>query len=134
MIKLEQISLPIKFDDEEVKRQICKTLKIFPNSIDNFEILKLSVDARKKPNIKYVATFGVSLKGNMEKKFSNLTFEKQSYLMKYQKKKTDKKVVIVGFGPSGMFAGLTLAKMGLKPLIIEQGKMVDERARDVEEF
>ena len=82
MIKLEQISLPIKFDDEEVKRQICKTLKIFPNSIDNFEILKLSVDARKKPNIKYVATFGVSLKGNMEKKFSNLTFEKQSYFCK----------------------------------------------------
>lgn len=134
MIKLDQISLPIKFVDADVIGQICKELKISSKMIESYQFLKLSVDARKKPNVKYVASLGVSLRENVEKKFSKLAFEKQSYLMKYQKKNTDKKVVIVGFGPSGMFAGLALAKMGLKPLIIEQGKMVDERARDVEEF
>ena len=48
--------------------------------------------------------------------------------------KSNKKFVIVGFGPSGMFAALCLARMGLKPLIIEQGKMVDEREKDVLSF
>ncbi len=134
MIKLEQISLPIKFLDGDVISQIAKNLKISVKDIKEYEILKLSVDARKKPNIKFVASLGVTLGEKLEKKFKSLRFEKVSHLLEYEKKSADKKIVIVGFGPSGMFAGLALAKMGLKPLIIEQGKMVDEREKDVEEF
>lgn len=134
MIKLEQISLPIKFSDKDVFEQISKSLKISKDMIQSFEILKLSVDARKKPNIKFVASLGVKLSEKAEKKFSHLKYEKGSHLLEYEKKSTDEEIVVVGFGPSGMFAGLALAKMGLKPLIIEQGKMVDEREKDVEEF
>ena len=134
MIKLEQISLPIKFSDEDVFAAISRALKISAKDIKGFELLKLSVDARKKPNVKFVASLGASLSENIEKKFKHLKYEKVSHLLAYEKKTTDKKIVVVGFGPSGMFAALALAKMGLKPIIIEQGKMVDEREKDVEEF
>ena len=56
MIKLEQISLPIKFTDEIVKAKIAEKLKIKTNNIDKYEILKLSVDERRKPNIKFIAS------------------------------------------------------------------------------
>ncbi len=134
MIKLEQISLPIKFSDEDVKAQISKTLKIQAKDIECFEILKLSVDARKKPNLKFVASFGVTLKNGLEKKFPKLHYQKRTFKLEYEKKQTKEKIVVVGFGPSGMFAGLALARMGLKPLIIEQGKTVDEREVDVQNF
>lgn len=133
MLKLEQINLPINFSDEDVCQQISRALRTKVTNIKSFELLKLSVDARKKPNLKYVASLAVELKKG-EEKYSALKFEKKSYKLQYQKKISKENIVVVGFGPSGMFSALALARMGLRPIIIEQGKMVDEREKDVEEF
>ena len=76
MIKLDQISLPIKFNDSNILSQISKNLRVKNTDITSFEILKLSIDARKKPNIKYVASVGVNLKGSLENKFSKFKHEK----------------------------------------------------------
>ena len=70
----------------------------------------------------------------MENKFNNLKYEKFAKKLEFDKKKSDKKFVVVGFGPSGMFAALTLARMGLNPIIIEQGKEVEEREKDIKNF
>jgi len=66
--------------------------------------------------------------------YKDLKFNLDRNGLEYQTKELEKSPIIVGFGPSGMFAGLALAKMGLKPIIIEQGKCVDERKIDVENF
>ena len=134
MIKLDQISLPIKYQNDDIKKQICKSLRISDKDILSFEILKLSIDARKKPDVKYVASLGVILKGNLEKRFSKLKYEKFTKTLIYPQKQTNEKIYVVGFGPSGIFAALSLARMGLRPIIIEQGKMVDEREKDVFDF
>lgn len=134
MIKIDQVLLPIKYTEKDIKTEICKKLKIQAKDIDGFEILKLSIDARKKPNVKYVASLGITLSGNLEKKFEKLKYTKFTRTLTYPQKQTEEKIYVVGFGPSGMFAALTLARMGLKPIIIEQGKMVDEREKDVLEF
>ena len=134
MIKIEQISLPIKFSDKDITDQICKKIKVSRNEIEEFEIYRLSVDARKKPDIRYVASVCVCLKGNLESKFKSLKFNPERKKMQYEMKNTNKTFVVVGFGPSGMFAALALAKMGLKPIIIEKGKMVEERENDVKKF
>ena len=134
MIKLDQISLPIKYTDEDILKGVEKTLKINKSNINSFEILKLSIDARKKPNIKYIASIGVNLKNNLENKFINLKYQKIDKVLQYEKLNKNKKVVVVGFGPSGIFASLALARMGLKPIIIEQGKQVEEREKDVLAF
>ena len=70
----------------------------------------------------------------MEVKFQNLEFKKFDKKLEFDQKQTAKKFVVVGFGPSGMFTALTLARMGLKPIIIEQGKEVDEREKDIKHF
>lgn len=134
MIKIDQVMLPIKYNSNDILQGVAKALKIKKEVIENFEILKLSIDARKKPNIKYVASIGANLKNNLENKFAKLKYEKNNKKLEYAQKQTDKKFVVVGFGPSGMFAALTLARMGLKPIIIEQGKQVEEREKDVLSF
>ena len=134
MLKLDQINLPINYLQEDIKSQICKNLKIKDKDISSFEILKLSIDARKKPNVKYVASIGVYLKNGLEKRFANLIYTKFIKTLNFEQKNIDKRIYVIGFGPSGMFAALSLARMGLKPIIIEQGKKVDEREKDVLEF
>ena len=134
MIKLDQVTLPIKYTENDIVFSVCKTLKLKKEDVKNFELLKLSVDARKKPNIKYVASVGLNLNGNLEKRFAKYNYAKVDKKLKYKQKQTDKKFVVVGFGPSGMFAALTLARMGLKPIIVEQGEPVEQREKDVLNF
>jgi uncharacterized FAD-dependent dehydrogenase len=57
MIKLDQISLPIKYSENDILSAICKKLKIKSDNIQKYEIVRLSIDARKKPNVKYVANW-----------------------------------------------------------------------------
>ena len=134
MIKIEQIILPVKFNDTHIKNAVAKKLGIKEQQIQKCEILKLSIDARRKPDIKRIATIGVHLNPQIESRFENLKYEKNTCGLDYPKMKPNKKFLVVGFGPSGMFAALALARMGLCPIVVEQGKMVDEREIDVLEF
>lgn len=134
MIKVDGIKLNIGFDDNEILEKIAKKLKISSRNIHNFEIVKLSIDARKKPNVFYVANVAVELDNKLEKKFAELSYELNRNVVMYPQKSHSLSPVIVGFGPAGMFAGLTLARMGLRPIVLEQGKCVEEREKDVNDF
>ena len=85
-------------------------------------ILKSYIDARKKPDIKicYRVTDEVQPDPSLP-----------VFIHKDKKFNTTSRPVIIGFGPAGMFAGLVLARYGLKPVIIEKGRDVDSRTRDV---
>jgi len=134
MISLSQVALPINFTDKDIILALAKILNIDGSNIQSHKILKLSIDARKKPNVKYIATIGACLKNGLEDKFKQFCYKERDFSIKYPKKSTDKKVIVVGFGPSGMFCALTLARMGIKPIVIEQGNTVDQREKDVENF
>lgn len=134
MIKLEQISLPIMFEEKDIILQCAKKLKINKQDILETKILKLSIDARKKLDIKRIASIGLTLKNGLEEKFKQFAFVQKDYSLNFEQINSNKKCVVVGFGPSGMFLALSLAKMGLKPIIVEQGKMVEEREKDVLNF
>lgn len=134
MIKIDGINLSIGFSENEIKEKCAKKLKISQKNIAFYEIIKLSLDARRKNDIKYNANIALNLDGNLEEKYKNLTYQIDRSGLDYQPKNITKSPIIIGFGPSGMFAGLALARMGLKPIIIEQGKCVEERQKDVEEF
>ena len=135
MIKLDQIKINVNdYSFENLKKISAKTLKINEKDIDKLEILKKSIDARRKPNIFYNFSVGLILKNNLEKKFSNLTFEKEDLSLSYEKVSSALPPVVVGFGPSGIFASLAFARMGLCPIILEQGKKIEEREKDVLSF
>ena len=132
MIKLDNIRLKPDYTEDNLKTEIAKNLKISKTEILCFEIIKKSIDARRKPDVKIVLSVGIKLKN--EDQFVNLKFEPDYSLFEYDKKFISDRPVVVGFGPSGMFLSLMLARMGLKPIVIEQGERVEERIKTVEKF
>lgn len=134
MIKVDNLKIIPPFSFDKLEKICAKTLKISQKSIKKVKILKKSIDARRKPNVFYIISAGIELENNLEDNFLNLKFIEEDYSLKYQKKSLSLPPIIVGFGPSGMFAGLAFARMGLKPIILEQGKRVEEREKDVLDF
>ncbi len=128
MILVKDIKLPPE-KAADVKKAAAKKLAVSEDDITDIKILRRSIDARKKPM--YIFTAAVSLRN--EKNVSGERYEgiKPIYI---KKAKFRKRPVIAGFGPAGMFAALMLARAGAMPLVLEQGKSVEERKRDVAAF
>jgi len=114
---------PEKAANEELyKLEIAKALKIKKTDITHIDIQKRSIDARQSP-IKILMTAKIWYGGEMP--------EINNFEPKLQDVTTKPEVVIVGAGPAGLFAALKLIENGLKPIIIERGKEVSLRKRDV---
>lgn len=135
MIRVDNIKLKVGFSDFDLKKVVSKSLKLRVEDIETYEFLRLSIDARKKPNVFYVASVGVKLRDNLENKYADREIQICHKQKEYAKLDgINKRPIVVGFGPAGMFASLMLARMGFRPIVVEQGKPVDEREKDVQEF
>ena len=122
--------------EEATKKKIAKALRCPADKvvISGLEIVKESVDARKKPDVKMVYTVDFDFNGQLP--FDEAVVRKYEPVVPaghFEGKDADRPV-IAGFGPCGIFASLTLAEAGLRPIVIERGKPVDERLEDVRAF
>ena len=145
MIRINNIKMPVKHSENDLKKTVYKLYKINENEVKSFEIAGQAIDARKKDNVVFVYAVDISFNFDEEtekKRFENVKnvrkIEKKPYFVdkieNFTETENVKRPVIVGSGPAGIFAGLVLAEAGLKPIIIEQGKNVDEREKDVYNF
>ena len=136
MLRINNIKMPINHNDDDLKKAVENTLDINKKEFKSFEITGQAIDARNKNNIIYVYSVDIALIN--EDKYKDLhnvrKMEKSEYIVEKVELKNRKRPVIVGSGPSGLFAALILAEAGLKPIIIEQGKKVEERQKDVYNF
>lgn len=139
-IRINQIKLPIGHQPEELNDKIRKLLKIKKEDIVRQEIIKQSLDARKKEDIRYVYSVDVFLKNDKklnEKIWGQNIFVHEPTRYHFQaigREQLKHRPVIVGFGPAGLFCGYYLAKCGYCPIIIERGEAVEERQHTVEKF
>ena len=133
MIRLKDIKINEDISNEEILKLACKKYKIKKDDVIKWHIYKKSIDARKKDNIFYNYTIDMECKN--EKNIKNVEYvEKEKNEEIKVNRKSTYKPVIIGAGPAGLFAALTLAQNGIKPIIIEQGKKVEERKIDVDNF
>jgi uncharacterized FAD-dependent dehydrogenase len=123
MIKeIELVLLPEHSDDENfIRDSACKLLNISSERVKNVQILKRSIDARSRKVV-----FRIRL--NV---FIDEVFEPEIIADSYQNVSDKKPVLIIGAGPAGLFAALRCIEIGLKPIIIERGKDVKQRRRDL---
>ena len=125
-MKLENIKIKQDLSEEEIVKIACKKNNIKFSTVKNYRIIKKSVDARDKANVHYNYSIEINEDGNNQEGTTNF---------KEIKKVTgDKNAVIVGAGPAGLFCALTLLQNGIKPIIVEQGKRVEDRQKDIDEF
>ena len=134
MVRLENIKIREELETDEVMRIACKKNHIELSDVEQFYIFKKSIDARNKDDIFYNYTIDIAVKN--ENKYKKLKrVEPYDDEIKVEvKRKSEKRPVIIGAGPAGLFAGLVLVDNGIKPIIVEQGKKVEDRQKDVEEF
>ncbi len=109
-------------DTQKIRKAIAVKLNVKQDNVGEFIIIRKSIDARK-PKIK------VNLGIRMFEKDEAITTDAPEFI--YKDVRNAEAVVIVGAGPAGLFAALRLLELGLKPIIVERGKPVSERKRDI---
>ena len=136
MIRISNIKIYKDITDEEVLQTAIKKYKIKEENIIEWHISKKSIDARKKDDVHYSYSIDICVK-NEEKYLKNKHISLIKNLSQPQfELNLNKSVrpVIVGAGPSGLFAALTFVKYGYKPIVIEQGEQVENRKKTVDNF
>ncbi len=139
MLRLTEIKLPLDHSDDALKSAILKKLQITAKDLMGFSIFKRSHDARKKNDIIFVYIVDVELGPALEARLlGRLKRDPQVRVtpdMSYRPVAQAppnfvKRPIVIGTGPCGLFAGLLLAQMGFRPIILERGKSVRERTVD----
>lgn len=145
MIRINQIKISVNQKDTEKKlrKKAAELLHIKENELRNLQIVRQSIDARKKPEIYY--SYVVDVETAQEEKVCKRAHSDQISVIKPVKYQfpvktgeksipEDKRPVVVGMGPAGLFCGYFLAKAGFRPVLLERGEDVDTRMKDVGQF
>lgn len=132
IICLKNLNVPVNSGADVIKNKIAKIIKVNVSDF-NFSILKKSIDARKKNEIKHVYNVRIDFikPVKYDKKCVEIV-EIAEYSI--QKSKKQAEVAIVGAGPCGLFSALALIESGIKPVIFERGKKIEDRTKDVNSF
>lgn len=138
MIEIHGIKIPVTADKSKLEQQIMKKLHL--KTVPPYEILKRSIDARKKPDIFYIYQIGVKLQNEARivRKINDNNIMLSSRVGYHFPKSGIEEMkhhpLIIGSGPAGLFCALILAKMGYHPVIAERGLSVDKRMELVADF
>ncbi|HBH11581.1 MAG: hypothetical protein XD91_0979 [Clostridiales bacterium 38_11] len=137
MIRINQIKLNPNQNETSLEKIICDLLNIKAENLVSWHICKKSIDARKN-EIFYVYSVNVKVKDQKKllSKIKNKNIHEIQIPLDIQSGhyRHEKRPIIVGSGPTGIFCALTLAKSGARPLILERGKKIEDRITDVDIF
>lgn len=136
MIRISNVKLPLDYTDEDIIKACAKELRASSKAIVKTALYRLSIDARHKDNICYITSVDVYLNGDEKAalhraKNKNASITEEYRYIPLKPKDKNKRTLIVGTGPAGLFCALTLAQSGIRPIVIERGSRVEERAKAV---
>ena len=137
MLRLTEIKLPLDHAEGALRAAVLKKLGIPDSGLVSLTVFRRGHDARKASNISLIYTVDVALKdeASVLKRFkgdkhAGPTPDTRYHFVARAPEKLEKRPVVIGLGPCGLFAGFILAEMGFRPIILERGKIVRERTKD----
>ncbi len=141
VLRLTEIKLDLDHPEAALKTAILRTLGIPEPELLGYRIRRRGYDARKSGEVVFVYTLDVEVKDEaaLLKKFHHSHHitkapDETYHYPAHAPANLKARPVVIGTGPCGIFAGLSLARMGFKPIILERGKIVRERTQDVWSF
>ena len=138
MLRLSGLKLPLDHPAEAMPAAICERLGIAPHELLSHVIVRRGNDARRKNAIQLVYTIDVELADEaavLERLAKDHEVRPRpdtnyKFVAEAPEGWSGKRPVVIGAGPCGLFAGLILAQMGFRPIILDRGKVVRERTKD----
>ena len=138
MLRITELKLPINHPDEDLRPALLQRLGIGSDELLDFTLFKRSYDARKKSSelcFIYTIDFEVRNEAALLQRLAddrhvNVAPDVSYKVVGHAPQGLSERPVVVGFGPCGIFAGLLLAQMGFRPIILERGKEVRQRTKD----
>ena len=135
MLRLDNLSMPLSWDMTTLTEAVLRKLRIPADMLQSVTLAKKSVDARDKGDVHFVLSVDVKVKNEdaVLKRLKPGTANRVNppAMPSLPQPRFNRPPVVVGAGPAGLFAALTLAQAGANPILIERGKPVEARTQDV---
>lgn len=139
MLRLREIRIPIDAP-QDLEREVVKKLKIRTGEIQDLKIQKRAIDARRKSDIKFVYIVDLVLQDEQRVLAEHLknphlsAVEQVSEMVMNKDNPLEHRPIVVGSGPTGLFAALYLARHHYRPILLERGQAVEERSKTIDHF